>query len=359
MVGLSLGFGSKTQKSTSSGTFDKTTMPVNPAWATGLSEQLAGMIGNLGGANPWERMPGSNSLLDTAKRNALSLGGYSGPDYFAYGDKNADVKAAWDTMAPETKAAMGLTSADDYYAYHWDNFGKNEGRELPKAAPSFGQGLWESAQGALEGLSAAQAEFVSGLKYLDDWMNPYRKEVVDVLVDNLDHQAGKTREEMNLALNGRDAYSGSGAALTVAATEDALTRARSTALAEVLDRMFNQSAGYALTDAGNENQVNISNAQLATQAAIAKAQGLGSLAANRGQFDLSSAGLQAELGDFFRGIEKEQNFADFDMLERLIAMLGGMPIGELSGEHSWGNETATSKGKSSGFELGFTYGGKS
>lgn len=351
MVGLSLGFGSKNQKSTSTGTFDKTAMPINPPWATGLAEQLAGQIGQVAQTNPFARTPGTNTLIDTAKRNALSLGGYTGPDYAAYVQSNPDLSAA--------AKSMGMSDWE-YGDFHWNDVGgKNEaGREMPNMAPSFGQGLWESAASAISGLSADQAEFVSGLKHLDGWMNPYRDEVVNTTMAEYDRKATAEREGMNLALNGRDAYSGSGAALTVAAADEAIRNGRSSALAALLDDMFNRSAGYALTDAGAENQVNIANAQLGTQANIARAQGMGQLAANRGQFDLNAAGFQAELGDFMRGIEKEQAFADVDMLERLIAMLSGMPIGEMSGQHSSGTETATSKGKSSGFELGFTYGGK-
>lgn len=356
--GISLGGGKTKGSSTSTGTFDKTSMPVAPPWVAGLSEQFGGMLGNLAGQNPHSLVPGGNSVLDAATRSVLGLGGYKGPDFLGYGAANADVGMAWDTMSPETKAAMGLNSAEDYYRYHYNTFGKDEGRALPTFSGG-GDPLWDKAEGALDGLSAAQAEFVSGLKYLPDWLNPYREQVVDVLSESLDHERGRQEAEMNRSLAGRDAFSGSGAALSVANTKAALDRAKNEAITAALDQMFNKSAGYALTDAGNENQVNMTNAQLGTQAAIARAQGLGSLASNKGQYQLGAAELQGQFGDFLRGIEKEQALAPYAHLDAILSMFsGGFPWEALVGEHSIGTETTNSKSKGSnfGFNVGFKYG---
>lgn len=352
--GISLGGGKTKGSSTSTGTFDKTSMPVAPPWVTGLSEQFGGMLGNLASQNPYSLVPGSNDLLDAATRSALGLGGYTGPDFTGYVDSNDDLNRAFNAMDPATRGTKA-----DYGKFHWGEFGEDEGRAMPTFS---GQGdpLWGKAEAALDGLSAAQAEFVSGLKYLPDWLNPYREQVTDVLTASLDHERGRQEAEMNRSLAGRDAFSGSGAALSVASTKAALDRARNEAITAALDQMFNRSAGYALTDAGNENNVNVSNAQLATQAAIAKAQGLGSLASNKGQYQLNATELQGQLGDFMRGIEKEQALAPYSQLDAILSMFsGGFPWEALVGEHSTGTEmtNSSSKGSNFGFNVGFKYGG--
>ena len=94
---------------------------------------------------PWRQ----SGMAALGQRNALlgigggmasgggaSGGGFAGgPDYAAYLQANPDVQAAYarDIQQPHFRN-LGITSAEDYAQYHYENMGRAEGRQLPTVA---------------------------------------------------------------------------------------------------------------------------------------------------------------------------------------------------------------------------------
>lgn len=303
--------------------------PTNPAYVESLFSGLAGQIQGLSGQDPLKFVAGSNPLLQLAGDNAMRMNSVGGNDYAAYVNANPDLAAAAKTMG---------MSPWEYGQFHWENFGQNEGRQMTTVADP-----WAKAEAAWDSLSPASASFVSGLDHLDGWMNPYRREVVDTALRDYDLEAGRKRAEAERLLNGADAFSGSGGALSWLGLEDGLNRGRSSMEADLLSGMFDRSAGYALTDAGNENQVNMFNAGQANQVNTAKAAGLTQMTGARQQDRLASTGLLGDLGVINRDIAQQQAAAPLSLLALQSQMAGSLPWDLFRGGVQEGTSTSTTK----------------
>jgi hypothetical protein len=88
--------------------------------ALGQRNALLGIGGGMGGAAPGGGMAG-------------------GADFAAYLQANPDVQAAYarDIQQPHFRN-LGITSMEDYAQYHYENFGRAEGRQLPTVAGPMG-----------------------------------------------------------------------------------------------------------------------------------------------------------------------------------------------------------------------------
>lgn len=93
---------------------------------------------------------------------------------------------------------------------------------------------------------SADTPFASGGKaydYIDRYLNPYLKSVVDASASDLDAQAGQVRAQQALDLAGSGAFGGSGAALTQSMTEGELARARATTLSGLRSHAYDTALG--------------------------------------------------------------------------------------------------------------------
>jgi hypothetical protein len=183
--------GSKTNTSSSSNTTtNSTTTPNVPDWASSLTQNIAGQVGGLVGANPQSLVAPVNSLQTLAGANATNLSGLP-----------------WDYDAAEQ-----LTGAV-------------ANTDTPSIAGNIGQ-----------------------------FMSPYLKQVVGATSADLDASDAKVRAQQALDLAGSGAFGGSGAALTQSATEGELARARATSIGNLLNQGYSQALGGATSQAQLQQQ---------------------------------------------------------------------------------------------------------
>lgn len=213
------------------------------------------------------------------------------------------------------------------------------------AAELNGQGDW------LKPHLDAATPFASGGKaydYVDRYLNPYLKQVVDASAADFDANSGQVRAQQALDLAGSGAFGGSGTALTQSMTEGELARGRASALSSLRSRAYETALGAAAGDAEQATQARIANAQTALQD---HAQKIGfSLQADENR--RANIATQAQLGDTFRQIDQQQRQAPISNTQQLVAMLNGLPIGLFTGEQKDVKEasTGTSKTKGVSFE---------
>lgn len=185
--------GSKTNTSSSSNSntnTHSTTTPNVPDWASSLTQNIAGQVGNLTGYNPQSLVAPANPLQQEAGANATNLSG-----------------TPWDF-----DAATDLTGA------------------------------------------VANADTPSISSNIGQFMNPYLKTVVGATSADLDANDAKVRAQQALNLAGSGAFGGSGAALTQSATEGELARARATSIGNLLSQGYSQALTGATAQAQLQQQ---------------------------------------------------------------------------------------------------------
>lgn len=171
-------------------TAHSTTTPNVPDWASSLTQNVAGQVGGLVGANPQNYVAPTNALQQQAGANATNLSG-----------------TPWDYDAA-TNLTTGVAQAD-----------------TPSISSNIGQ-----------------------------FMNPYLKNVVGATSADLDASDAKVRAQQALNLAGSGAFGGSGAALTQSATEGELARARASSIGNLLSQGYSQALTGATAQAQLQQQ---------------------------------------------------------------------------------------------------------
>lgn len=196
----------------------------------------------------------------------------------------------------------------------------------------------------------AATPFASGGKasnWVNQYLNPYLKDVIDTSAADFDANAGQVRAQQALDLAGAGAFGGSGAALTQSMTEGELARGRATTLSGLRSRAYEQALGAAAGDADRATQARIANAQMALQD---RAQKVGyGFQAEANQRDNIAA--QAQLGAMLRDIDQQQRQAPITNTQQIVAMLNGLPLGLFVGQQQ--NETENTKGTSKQIGVNF------
>lgn len=225
-----------------------------------------------------------------------------------------------------------------------------------------------------------RAESRRGKEFMEDYRNPYLKDVVDTTLSEYDLEAGRTRaaQAAHAARNG--AFSGSRFALREAQTEGELGRGRAATEAGLRDRAFNTAAGLGMQDAdrltstnmfntgqtnagrmaqaqlqqqtnlyntgaenqsrqfgaGAFNQFALADAQLAEQAAqrqLASAGVMGDMATTSAGNSRADLGLLSDMGNQQRAVEQGYRVAPIAQLETQGNLLGSQPYNLLSGKN--------------------------
>lgn len=197
---------------------------------------------------------------------------------------------------------------------------------------------------------SSPAPIVAGGKaynYVDRYLNPYLKDVVDTSAADFDAQAGQVRAQQSLDLAGSGAFGGSGAALTQSMTEGELARARASTLSGLRSRGYETALGAAAGDADRATQARITNAQTALQNR-AQQVGWGFQADTNARANIET---QAGLGEALRGVDQQQRQAPVSNTQQLVAMLQGLPIGLFTGEQKAGTEKTVGTNKTTEMHL--------
>lgn len=311
-LGLSLS-GSKNKSTTNaSGTFNTTTTPIVPDWATTPVQGAAGRINGLLGLDPNQLVAPANALQNKAAANAGGLG-------------NLD-------------------------------FNYDAGADLTRRA---GDTSW------LQPYMGANTPFASGGKasdYVGKYLDPYLNQVVDASAADFDANAGNVRAQQALQLAGSGAFGGSGAALTQSMTEGELARARATTLSGLRSQGYATALNAAAGDADRATQARISNADLALRDAAQKVgfgfQGqqqqlqagsqLAQLTNAHDENARANIATEQSVGADMRGIDNQTLQAPVTSTQQIVAMLNGLPINLFTGQNEQGTKSENSTTKSSG-----------
>ncbi len=305
--------GYKSETTNTNSSFNKTTTPIVPEWATGLTQGVAGRVGSLLDLDPYSLVAPASGLQNQAGVGAAALGG-----------------SPWnfDAAADLTRGAANTS--------------------------------W------LDGYMQMDAPFASGGKahdYVGNYLNPYLHDVVDSTSADLSAHEGQVRAQQALDLAGAGAFGGSGAALTQSMTEGELARARAASLGGLRSHAYDAALGAASGDAERATQARIANAQTALQDRSQKVgfgfqgqqqqlQAGNQLAGLSDAYDANlrgNIGAQVRLGETFRDIDQQQRQAPVATAQQVVAMLSGLPINLFVGQNEQGSESKTSKTK--GFEV--------
>lgn len=320
---MSIQFGGSKSKEKSSSTmqqasdFNRTDMPVVPDWISSGVQGLGSKIGNFfASTDPAQLVAGLDPLQTQAAGAAQALTPRAG---------------AYDEAANITRGITGM------------------------GAPR---------------VEAASMGSASLLDNLGAYMSPYTGQVVDAALADFDFGAGETRAQQALDMAGAGAFGGSGAALTRAATEDALTRGRASTSASLRDQGFRVGADLSGQDAGRRQQAAAQNAMFQQQAAMANAQAeadnrnralggagqIANLASQIGGDERAIIGTQAAMGDVMRGVWQDQVSAPVDVLAQQLALYTGLPLEMFVGATSQGRENTTGSGTGTGSGSQFGFG---
>jgi hypothetical protein len=200
---------------------------------------------------------------------------------------------------------------------------------------NFGGMFGDAAALAADGSQPIVAK--SGLSAVDDWLNPFLGGVVDATAADLDVADAATRTQQNLDVARQKAFGGSGASLTRAFTEDALSRARASSLGGLRMGAYDQAAGNSQRDADRDLQAQIASRSGAMSGASTLA-GIGS----------TGLGLQADLGQTQRDITQQQANSPIADLMTQLSLFGDLsPIMQLLT-----GQTNTTSGTTSGTASG-------
>jgi hypothetical protein len=268
---MSLKIGGSASHTNSSSKTDtsSTTTPIVPQWASSLTQNVAGRVGDVSQIDPQSVVSPANYLQNLAGNGAASLSG-----------------SPWNF-----DGAADLTRA------------------------------------------VANSDTPSIASNIQQFMNPYLRNVVDATSADLDANAGKVRAQQALDLAGSGAFGGSGAALTQSATEGELQRARATSLGNLL------SQGYGQALSGATSQAQLQEQQQAQR--LAAAGQLVNLSTAYDANQRANIATQAATGDDLRNITQQQLQAPMTSTQQIVAMLNGLPISLFTGQQTQGTEAKT------------------
>ena len=289
--GINLGVEASKSSTTNTGnkSFSNTTTPVAPEWASDLVQKGVGRIDSLFNLDPNSQVAPANALLDQAAKTAGGLGGVPGGDM------------SW--LKPYMDADTPFASGGKAY------------------------------------------------NYVDRYLNPYLKDVVETSAADFDAHSGQVRAQQALDLAGSGAFGGSGAALTVSGTAGELARARGSLLSGLRSRGYETALGAASGDAERATQARIANGQMRLQDQAQKVgfgfqaeDGLRAWKADQ----RSDASTQAALGNTLRDIDQAQRAAPVTNTQQIVAMLSGLPISLFTGQTEQGTSTEAGTSKTKG-----------
>lgn len=297
-MAISLGFSNSNTKGSS--TRSSTATPIVPDWAGAPTRAITEQVGGLIGGDPYRFVAPIDPYTQKAADQAYGLLGANDPQW----QEASDIAhLVGDLKAPTMSAANLL-----------DN--------------------------------------------LDKYMNPYLEDVVGTTLKGYDKSAAADLAQMDLDLAGASAFGGSGAFLQRGQAKADVIDNRARTEAGLRTDAFNKGAELSNLDAQRLQEANRANAefQAGKQNLLLQAGALqGQLSAQRQNDYRSNIDLLAGLGETVRGIDTEIRQAPIDALGEYASILGALGLSDYFGQQV--DESGTTKGKTSGLSLGFSYGG--
>lgn len=197
------------------------------------------------------------------------------------------------------------------YTGQVSSFGQTDPRSLVAPASALQNQAFQ--QGGLLGQgsnSAIQGVLDNGADSYQDYMSPYKRDVVDTTLADYDANAGQTRAAQAAAAARNSSFGGSRYGVQEAQTEGQLARGRASTEATLLDQGYNTAQGLFAND---------QNRQLSAAGLL-------------GSENRANTGLLAGLGETQRGIDANYRTADLSMLQALGGLYGQGQYGLFSGQ---------------------------
>jgi hypothetical protein len=207
--------------------------------------------------------------------------------------------------------------------------------------------------------AAPVAKSVQALPYVQQYMDPYLKDVVNATAADLDYNDAKTRTAQTMDLARSGAFGGSRAGIAQAETEGQLERARGTTLGGLRSQGYTQALTAANADAERKQQAADLNAQLQAQQldrSLTAANQLASLSSGYDANQRANAETQAGVGGTLQQIAQAKAQAPLSLESLYAQLLSGLPLSLLHGETDTGTQTETQQGTSKGNTSGFGFG---
>ena len=134
------------------------------------------------------------------------------------------------------------------------------------------QGAYDAAMNAASGVSAGSTRAHSLLTNLEKYMSPYTNDVVNTTLANSDENDARQLAQAKAEAAGNGAFGGSRYGIMDAVLRGEHSRNRAATEAGLRDAAFNTGAGLSADDANRRQSASNLNAQLATQANLARQQ---------------------------------------------------------------------------------------
>lgn len=202
---------------------------------------------------------------------------------------------------------------------------------------------------------------------LEQYYNPFKDQVLNPVMADLDLSADKTRAMQAAAAARNRAFQGSRYGITEGQTEGELSRARARTEGDLLGGMYTQATGLAEADTGRRQQVNLANqaagnrasevnqqnAQQNRSAEMQRAQQLAALGLAEGGETRANLGVQAGLGAAQTDQENAIRQYPIQYQQQMSQLLAGLNPELYTGKTitSSGTETGNSTTKSKQSDL--------
>ena len=214
---------------------------------------------------------------------------------------------------------------------------------------------YQTATTQLNGINYApqQIQGQSLLSGLDQYYTPFKDQVLNPVLNDMDVQAGKTRAAQSAQEAATGSFRGSRAGIAEGETEGNLARARATTEGGLLNDMYGQAVSASNSDAARRQEAQTTNAANGITANAQRLQGAGllsSIGQQQGADARANLGTQATLGALQQQIADAQRQAPLTFQQQMQGLLAGLDPSLFTGKTVNGSDTSnsTSKTKSTG-----------
>lgn len=214
---------------------------------------------------------------------------------------------------------------------------------------------YDTATSQLNGINYTpqQVQGQSLLTGLDQYYNPYKDQVLNPVLNDMDVQAGQTRAAQSAQEAATGSFRGSRAGIAEGETEGNLARARATTEGGLLNDMYNTATGLSSQDAARRQEAQTTNASSGIAANSQRLQGAGLLSTigqAQGADARANVGTQATMGALQQQIADAQRQEPLTYQTQMQGLLAGLDPSLFTGKTVDGTDTSTSNStsKSSG-----------
>jgi hypothetical protein len=224
--------------------------------------------------------------------------------------------------------------------------------QLEQQAFSGGQNLttspnYDTATSQINGINYApqQVQGQSLLTGLDQYYNPYKDQVLNPVLNDMDVQAGQTRAAQSAKEAATGSFRGSRAGIAEGETEGNLARARATTEGGLLNQMYDTATSLSSQDAARRQEAQTTNAANGLAANSQRLQGAGLLStigAQQGSDARANIGVQDALGTQQQQIADAQRQEPLTYQQQLQGLLAGLNPDLFTGKTVNGTDTSNS-----------------